>query len=189
MDEDIRYKDKCGLDAIALWSVDHIEEIGVLRRLFAPVSKSEAGTRCGTFSEELAALEQGVDSPGLLDGLVPSAKWEDARDYMARLVCCVWRTNDRYNSHKKAANYVFRIAREGSSHYSDCRYARTLLAKYGKQESTIVKEAKQLHAKETHFKKRKWSGMERPPTVAQQAKKSERDEMRQMRKEKNNASR
>ena len=108
---------------------------------------------------------------------------------MARLVCHVWNNVDGRNSNSKAADYVFRVAREGSRLYADCKYARTLIAKYGRQESTIIKEAKQLHAKETHFKKRKWSGMERPPTVAQQAKKSERDEMQQMRKEKNNASR
>ena len=190
MGEDvICYKGETGLDAIAAWSMDHADAIDLLRRIFVPVAYASTMACRSTFSDELAALAVGLEVPDLVHELKPGEKWCDAREYMARLVCYVWNNLAECNSHSKAGEYVFRVAREGSRLYADCTYARTLLAKYGKQESTIVKEAKQLHAKETHFKKRKWSGMEMPPTVAQQAKKSERDEMRQMRKEKNNASR
>lgn len=45
MYEDIRYKDKCGLDAIALWSADHIEKlaycVGCLRQF--PSLRQEQG--------------------------------------------------------------------------------------------------------------------------------------------------
>ena len=190
MGEDvIYYKGKTGLDAIAAWSVSHADAIDFLRRIFVPIAYASNNTCRSTFTEELAALTIGLEVPDLVRELEPGGKWCDAREYMARLVCYVWNNLAECNSHSKAGDYVFRIAREGSRLYADCRYARTLLAKYRKRESTIVKEAKKLHANETHFKKRKWNGMERPPTVAQQVKKSKREEMRQTQKEKNNASR
>ena len=186
MGEDvICYKGKTDLDAIAAWSVAHADAIDLLRRIFVPVAYASTMACRSTFSDELAALAIGLEVPDLVRELTPGEKWCDAREYMARLVCYVWNNLAECNSHCKAADYVFRIAREGSRLYADCKYARTLIVKYGKQKSTIIKEAKILHATETHFKKRKWSGMEKPPTVATQAKKSKKDEMRQIRQGQN----
>lgn len=179
----IAYRGKTELDAIALWCKDHADALEVLRRLFVPDSVEEA-TRT-TFKKELNRQKSGLETSGILDGLAPDSSWPDAKIYMARLVCYVWSNFERYNSNEKAADYVFRIAREGGRLYADCRYARTLLEKYGKQASTIRKEAKILHAAGTHFKKGRWSGMEMPPTMTQLAKKSKAEEEREKRRENN----
>lgn len=189
MDAFIIYKGKMELDAIVAWCKDHSDEIDLLRRVFVSDAKVGECTRQTTFTDELSLLKAGLEEPDLLCDLAPDARWNDAKAYMAQLVCYVWNNLDAYNSNAKAADYVFRVAREGSRLYADCKYARTLVAKYGKQTSTIIKEAKILHANGTHFKKRKWSGMEKPPTVVQQAMISKKEEMRQIRKEKKNANR
>ena len=180
----ITYKGKIELDAIAAWHKDHVPAIDFLRSLFAPDSKVVKEVIQTTFKEELNAIRAKLEEPDLLDNLDPGSSWEDARDYMARLVCYVWSNVETSNSNVKAAEYVFRVAHEGCRLYADCRYARTLIAKYGKQISTVRKEARNLHAKGTHRKKKgKWSGMEKPPTWAQLAKASKAAEDRQIKME------
>lgn len=166
-------KGKIELDAIAAWCKDHISALDFLRSLFAPDSKMVKEVLQTTFKKELNTIRAKLEEPDLLGDLAPDSNWEDARDYMARLVYYVWNNSEAYNSNGKAADYVFRIAREGCRLYDDCHYARTLLTKYDKQIRTIRKEARILHAKETHRKKKgKWSGMEKPPTRAQLVKAS-----------------
>ena len=179
----ITYKGTTELNAITAWSGDHVREVKSLRRLFVPDLKEIRQVIRTTFREELAAYPPKLEEPDLLKSLDPAATWKDARIYMARLVCYVWSNVESYDSNEKAADYVFRIAREGDRLYADCRYARTLLEKYDKQVSTIRKEAKLLHAKETHFTKDKWSGMERPPTQHALAKASKKEEDRQKKRE------
>lgn len=179
----ITYKGTTELNAITAWSGDHVREVKSLRRLFVPDLKEIRQVIRTTFREELAALRPKLEGPDLLGALDPAATWKDARIYMARLVCYVWSNVEPYDSNEKAADYVFRIAREGDRLYADCRYARTLLEKYDKQVSTIRKEAKILHAKGMHFTKDKWSGLERPPTLHALAKASKREEDWQKKRE------
>ena len=183
MTDVITYKGKVELDAIAAWSKDHAPVLDWLRQLFVHSPKTGKETFRTTFREEITAFSSGLETSTLMDDIDPNSKWEDARTYMARLVCYVWNNFVAYNSNRKAAEYVFRVAREGCRLYADCRYARTLLVKYGKQISTIRKEARNLHASETHFKKRKWSGMEKPSTWAQEVKASKAAEDRQIKME------
>ena len=183
MTDVITYKGKIELDAIAAWCKDHTPALDFLRSLFAPDSKVVKEALQTTFRKELNTIRAKIEEPDLLDNLDPDSSWEDARDYMAHLVCYVWNNFEACNSNGKAAEYVFRIAREGCRLYADCRYARTLLAKYGTQISTISKEARILHACGTHFKKRKWSGMEKPSTWAQEVKASKAAEDRQIKME------
>lgn len=178
----ITYKDKTEIDAIAAWCEDHSSALGILRRLFAPGINTVKEAIQTTFKEEFGKLKGKLANQGILDGLYPDDKWKDAKIYMARLVCYVWNNLESYGSNAKATDYVYRIAREGCRLYADCCYARALLKKYGKQIATIRKEAKILHAKETHFKRDKWSGMEKPPTMSQLAKASKAREVREERK-------
>ena len=177
----IRYKGKTELDALAAWCKDHASAMDILRRLFAPDVESVKET-IQTFEEELGRLKPRLENPDLLGNLSPNTSWKDAKTYMAQLVCYVWNNVETYDSNTKAADYVYRVAREGSRLYVDCCYARTLLKKYGKQVATVRKEAKLIHARETHFKKTKWGGMERPPTRAQLVKASREREAREARK-------
>ena len=171
------------MEAIADWCSHHADMLDRVRSLFIrDADVTETGKRT-TFTEAFSALEPGLEVPDILEGLVPGKSWKDAKNYMARLVCYVWDNFDRHNSINKAIDYIFRIAREGCRLYADCKYSRTLIEKYGRQISTIKKEAKILHAGECHFKKRKWSGMERPPTIAQMAKKSRMEENQQIKRE------
>lgn len=173
MTDVITYKGKIELNAIAAWHKDHAPAIDFLRSLFAPDSKVVKEVLQTTFKKELNTIRAKLEEPDLLDNLDPDSIWKDAKDYMVRLVCYVWNNFEAYNSNGKAVDYVFRVAREGCRLYADCRYARTLLAKYGKQISTVGKEARILHAKGTHRKKKgKWSGMEKPSTWAQLVKAS-----------------
>lgn len=180
----ITYRNKSGLEAIAAWCDDHVSAVDSVRRLFAPDLQSFKEVVFRTsFREELEPFRARLETPDLIEHLEPESRWDDAKTYMARLVCYVWENVEASNSNTKASDYVFRIAREGSRLYADCRYARALLEKYGKQVSTVRKEAKLLHAKGTHFKKAKWRGVEKPPTRTQMFKASKVEEDRQIRKE------
>ena len=180
----ITYKGKVELDAIAAWSKDHTPALDFLRSLLAPDSKGVKEVIQTTFKNEFNTLRAKLEEPDLLDNLDPGSNWKDAKNYMARLVCYVWNNFEANNSNEKAAEYVFRVAREGLRLYADCYYARTLLEKYGKKISTIRKEARILHAKETHHKKKgKWSGMEKPQTWEQGVKASMAAENRQIKME------
>lgn len=183
MTDVITYKGKIELDAIAAWCKDHTPALDFLRSLFAPDPKVVKEALQTTFKKEFNAIRAKLEVPDLLDNLDPDSNWEDARGYMARLVYYVWNNFEAYNSNGKAADYVFRIAREGCRLYDDCHYARTLLAKYGKQISTIKKEARFLHANGNHFRKGKWSGVEKPPTWTQLVKASKAAEDRQIKME------
>jgi hypothetical protein len=180
----ITYKGTTELNAITAWSEDHVREVNSLRRLFIPDLKEIRQVLRTTFREVLAAYRPKLEEPDLLGSLDPATSWKDAKIYMSCLVCYVWDNVEPYDSNEKAADYVFRIAREGDRLYADCRYARTLLEKYDKQVSTIRKEAKLLHAKGTHFTKGKWSGVERPPTQHALAMASKKEEDREERREK-----
>ena len=110
-------------------------------------------------------------TPDLLKDLAPESKKADAIRYCARLVCHVWNT-DKHGGKRKATDYVFVKAKEGESLFGDCRYARTLVEKWGISTGGIMTSAATMHAAQSGGKHIKADGMERPETIREAAKKS-----------------
>ena len=110
-------------------------------------------------------------TPDLLKDLAPESKKGDAIQYCARLVCYVWNTGE-HGGKRKSTDYVFVKAKEGESLFSDCQYARTLVAKWGISVGGIMTVAAKIHAEQSGGKHIKADGMERPETMHETAKKS-----------------
>lgn len=96
--------------------------------------------------ETLSLLKGKVETPDLVSDLSPETSADDAAKFAARLVCHVWLTMPGM-SKGKATDYVFQRARDGDSLFADCKYARSLVVKYGRNESTVAKDAARLHSR------------------------------------------
>lgn len=107
----------------------------------------------------------------LLKDLAPDKSKTDAIQYCARVLLHVWNTRE-HGGKRKSADYVFVKAKEGESLFGDCRYARTLVKKWGISTGGIMTVAGTIHAKQSGGKHIKADGMERPETMQQAAKKS-----------------
>lgn len=110
-------------------------------------------------------------TPDLLKDLMPESKRGDAIQYCARLVCYVWNTGE-HGGKRKSNNYVFVKAKEGENLFGDCRYARTLVTKWGISTGGIMTNAATMHAAQSGGKHMKADGMERPETMREAARKS-----------------
>ncbi len=121
----------------------------------------------------LETLLTGREEPNaeLEKDLAPDKIKTDAIKYCARLVCHVWNTGE-HGGKRKTADYVFVKAKEGESLFSDCQYARTLVAKWGISVGGIMTVAAKIHAEQSGGKHIKADGMERPETMHETAKKS-----------------
>ena len=121
-------------------------------------------------------------TPDLLKDLTPESNRTDAIQYCARLVCHVWDTGE-HGGKRKSADHVFVKAKEGESLFGDCKYARTLVAKWGISVGGIMTVAAKIHAGQSGGKHTKADGMERPETMRQAAKKSRAKEQAEERAE------
>lgn len=121
-------------------------------------------------------------TPDLLKDLAPESNRADAIQYCARLVCHVWNTGE-HGGKRKSADHVFVKAKEGESLFCDCKYARTLVAKWGISVGGIMTVAAKIHAGQSGGKHTKADGMERPETMRQAAKKSRAKEQAEERAE------
>lgn len=103
--------------------------------------------------ESLAWLKPQIETPDLLSDLSPETSKDDAAEFMARLVCHVW-LDIPGMSKNKATDYVFQEAKKGDRLFADCIYARRLRDKYGRNESTVAKDAAELHSRFNSWRKK-----------------------------------
>ena len=121
----------------------------------AAVAKVDSGTQMqlAKGDEILTLLKGKVETTDLVSDLSPETSTDDAAKFAARLVCHVWLTMPGM-SKSKATDYVFQRARDGDSLFADCNYARSLVVKYGRNESTVAKDAARLHSRFNSWRKK-----------------------------------
>jgi hypothetical protein len=132
-------------------------------------------------AEAVEVFDFGI-MPDLLKDLAPESNRADAIQYCARLVCHVWNTGE-HGGKRKSADHVFVKAKGGESLFCDCKYARTLVEKWGISVGGIMTVAAKIHAEQSGGKHIKADGMERPETMRQAAKKSRAKEQAEERAE------